>query len=209
MKTAAVTTAGATMRGRRQEQLDEVIDTAARLFAANGFGHTGMAELCDTLNMGRGQLYNLIVSKENLLRLIHERFTVLLFEGAARINARGLPPMERLRQILRHLMETIAEHQDYVWVFFNEWRVLGADNLVEYRRRRRVYQDMVERILREGIDDGTFTVQDTHITVLGILGMANYSYQWLQADGRLSPATIADMFCDMILDGIRSGDDHR
>jgi TetR/AcrR family transcriptional regulator, cholesterol catabolism regulator len=197
------------MRGRRQEQLDEVIDTAARLFAANGFGHTGMAELCETLNMGRGQLYNLIASKENLLRLIHERFTVLLFEGAARVNARGLPPMERLHQILRHLMETIAEHQDYVWVFFNEWRVLGADNLIEYRRRRREYQDMVERILREGIDDGTFTIQDTHITVLGILGMANYSYQWLQPDGQLSPATIADMFCDMILDGIRSADGHR
>jgi AcrR family transcriptional regulator len=142
---------------RRQQQLDEVIDTAARLFARSGFGNVGMAELCDTLGMGRGQLYNLIALKENLLRLIHERFTDLLFQGADRINAMALAPADRLRQLVRHLMETIAEHQDYVWVFFNEWQAFGDSNREVCRRRRRQYQDMVENILRQGCSTVTST----------------------------------------------------
>lgn len=192
------------VRDRRQQQLDTVVDAAARLFAANGFGHTGMAELCDAVRMGRGQLYNLIGSKENLLQLIHERFTSLLFEGAARVNTLRDPPSARLRSMVRNLMETIAAHQDYVWVFFNEWRVLGDTNRERYRRLRREYQDIFERILTEGVEAGEFNIADTHMTVLGILGMVNYSYQWIRPSGSLPPAAIADLFTDLVLDGIRT-----
>ena len=36
----------------------------------------------------------------------------------------------------------------------------------------------------------------------GILGMHNYSYVWIDPDGRLAPEDIADIFCDLLLRGL-------
>lgn len=192
---------------KRDGQLGLVVDAAATQFARNGYGNSGVAELCETLGMGRGQLYNLIGSKENLLRLIHVRVIEPIIEEAERVIQLDLPADERLRMVIRQLMEVIAEREDHVWVFFNEWRVLDPENRMTYRRRRRHYQDLVEAIVQEGVARGEFEVAEPRLVVLGLLGMANFSYQWLRPDGRLTPAEIADVFCDTVLEGIvrRSG----
>jgi len=40
---------------------------------------------------------------------------------------------------------------------------------------------------------------DRAFTLLALLGMVNYTPQWLKPRGRLSPGEIADGYCDVIL----------
>lgn len=187
---------------RRQELIDEIVDTAAPLFARKGYAETGVAELCETLGMARGHLYHLIGSKENLLKLIHQRFIDLLHDAAVEISRTDAPPAERLRLITRHLMRTIADHQDYVWVFFTEGRALSPDSREEYRRKRRAYQEIVESIIDEGQAAGQFVEGRPRLLALALLGMANESYQWLDPRGAQTPEQIADLFADVFLQGI-------
>ena len=203
MKTTETPTKEPTARERRrQELIDEIVDTAAPLFARKGYGETGVAELCDALGMARGHLYHLIGSKENVLKLIHQRFIDLLQSAAEAIRNSDASPDERLRLITRHLMRTIADHQDYVWVFFTEGRSLSAESREEYRRQRRAYQAIVESIIEDGQATGQFVDGATRLLVLGLLGMANESYQWLDPAGKQSPEEIADLFADVFLYGI-------
>ncbi len=46
---------------------NEIVDEAARLFAARGYHATGVAELGDAVGLGRGALDDYIELKENLL----------------------------------------------------------------------------------------------------------------------------------------------
>jgi len=48
---------------------ESIIDTSARLFAANGYHATGINELCDANELGKGALYHYIGSKEGLSHL--------------------------------------------------------------------------------------------------------------------------------------------
>ena len=41
--------------------------------------------------------------------------------------------------------------------------------------------------------------EDRSLTLLALLGMVNYTPQWLRPRGRLSAEQIADSYCDLIL----------
>jgi hypothetical protein len=43
---------------------------------------------------------------------------------------------------------------------------------------------------------------DRGLALRALLGMVNYSPQWLRPEGRLSPEQIADGYCDLLLGGI-------
>jgi AcrR family transcriptional regulator len=191
-------------RGGREERLEHVVDVAAHLFAERGFGHVGISELCERLAIGRGQLYDLIGSKEHLLTLIQERFAEIVLAEAKRIEALELPPAERLRELLRHLFTMVATRRDYVRVFLLEGRALNDENRVRHLEQRRSYQQVFEDALVAGVDDGSFDIDHTRLSVVAIVGMASFAHEWLRA-GPLPPDDVADVVFDMVLNGISAG----
>jgi len=46
---------------------------------------------------------------------------------------------------------------------------------------------------------------DRGLTLLALLGMVNYTPQWLRPRGRLTAEQIADGYCDLLLSVARSG----
>ena len=68
---------------------ESIIDTSARLFAANGYHATGINELCEANELGKGALYHYIGSKEELLAAIHDRVMDEVMLGADRVAEAG------------------------------------------------------------------------------------------------------------------------
>jgi TetR/AcrR family transcriptional regulator, cholesterol catabolism regulator len=180
----------------------EIIDEAARLFSEKGYANTGVAELCDTVGLGKGALYYYIGSKEQLLVWIHDRVMDEVLASSAEVLAQGLPPAEQLRALGTRLIDTIVSFPDHVWVFLHEWRALGGENVQHFRARRREYEHVIEQTLRDGVDAGAFRIDDVRVAVLAWLGMHNYVYQWFRQPGRVDPHTLADQFADLFLGGI-------
>ncbi len=56
-----------------QVRRDAIIDTSAPLFARRGYHATGISELCEANDLGKGALYHYIGSKEELLAAIHDQ----------------------------------------------------------------------------------------------------------------------------------------
>ena len=65
-----------------QARRQAIIDTSAPLFARNGYHATGITELCDANDLGKGALYHYIGSKEELLAAIHDRVMDEVMLGA-------------------------------------------------------------------------------------------------------------------------------
>jgi AcrR family transcriptional regulator len=185
---------------QRRRQL--IVDRSATLIARRGYHATSTTELCEANELGKGALYYYIGSKEHLLVAIHDRVMDEVLAGAERVAAGGGTPSERLARLGTELLDVIARYPDHVWVFLHEFPALTGDNAVAFRARRREYEHHVEAVLTEGIASGEFRPIDAKLTARAWLGMHNYTYLWLKADGRLTAAEVASAFADIFIAGI-------
>lgn len=188
------------LRERYDRRRREVIATAARLFAERGYQATSMSELTAATGLAAGGLYHYIESKEELLIGICDELLDPLLERAGEIVAVPAPPAEQLRALLHAWLEQIASHRDHMLVFAQERHVIEREP--QWRRvrgQRKAFEQLLDDVLARGERDGSMHFEDRAFTLLTLLGMVNYTPQWLRPRGRLTPAQIADGYCDTIL----------
>jgi AcrR family transcriptional regulator len=187
-----------------QARREVIVDVSARVFARQGYHATGITELCAATELGKGALYHYIGSKEALLAAIHDRVMDEVMVGADRVAEADGSPSERLAMLGDELLDVIHRYPDHVWVFLHEFPALTGERAEQFRIRRREYERRVVGVLQEGIDAGEFRAVDPRLTALAWLGMHNYTYLWLRADGPLTARDVAQPFADIFVRGIRS-----
>ena len=186
----------------RGVQKERIRRHAARLFAENGYRGTGVQDLSDAVGIGRGALYHHIGSKERLLFEIITLHVVDVVAEARAVLDLDLTAEEKIRRLSRIVMTTVAAHLPEWTVFFRDIDALSGSLRREALAVRADFEDVWVEVLRQGVRDGEFRDLDP-VVVKGLLGMHNYSYVWIAPSGRLSPEEIADVFCDLLLGGIR------
>jgi AcrR family transcriptional regulator len=194
---------GATRRSEKwQARRKAIVDTSARVFARHGYHATGITELCEANDLGKGALYHYIGSKEELLAAIHDRVMDEVMAGADRVAQAGGTPPARLAMLGDELLDVIHRYPDHVWVFLHEFPALTGERAAQFRGRRREYERRVEDVLRAGVESGDFRDLDPWLTARAWLGMHNYTYLWLKPGGRLTARDVAKPFADIFMRGI-------
>ena len=201
--------ATASRSAKWQTRRDAIIDTSARVFARQGYHATGITELCEANDLGKGALYHYIGSKEELLAGIHDRVMDEVMLGADRVAAAGGAPPAQLAMLGEELLDVIHRYPDHVWVFLHEFPALTGERAAQFRERRAEYERRVEAVLQAGVDTGHFREIDPWLTARAWLGMHNYTYLWLKAGGRLSARDVAKPFADIFTRGITAPSSRR
>jgi AcrR family transcriptional regulator len=186
-----------------QARRETIIDTSARVFARQGYHATGINELCDANDLGKGALYHYIGSKEGLLAAIHDRVMDEVLRGADRVAAAGGSPPAQLEMLGDELLDVIHRYPDHVWVFLHEFPALTGERAATFRKRRQEYEARVEAVLRAGVQSGEFRDLDPWLTARAWLGMHNYTYLWLRPGQRLTARDVAKPFADIFIRGIQ------
>jgi TetR/AcrR family transcriptional regulator, cholesterol catabolism regulator len=188
------------LRARYELRQREVVATAARLFAENGYQATSIADLTAATGLAAGGLYHYIGSKEQLLSLICDELLDPLLAQAREIVAPEASPQRHLRALLRAWLTHIAAHRHHMLVFAQERHVIERDpQWRRLRRRRKAFEQILDDVLARGEEEGTMSFEDRGLTLLALLGMVNYTPQWLRPRGRLTAEQIADGYCDLLL----------
>src|SRR6476660_3578189 len=159
-------TGGSRRRPNWEARRQEIVDTSAVVFARRGYHATGIAELCDATELGKGTLYHYIGSKEELLAAIHDRVMDEVMAGADRVASTGGAPSAQLSMLGDELLDVIHRYPDHVWVFLHEFPALTGERAERFRVRRREYESRVEQVLQEGIDAGEFRAVDPRLTAM-------------------------------------------
>jgi len=181
---------------------EQIVDTSAQVIAQRGYHATGINELCAANELGKGALYHYIGSKEDLLVAINDRVLDAVIASAERVDAAGGTATERLRNLGNELIEVISHYPHHVWVTLHDFLALTDERAAHFRERRREYEGHVERILNDGIRAGEFRRIDVRVTTLAWIGMYNYTYRWMSADGERSAHEVAATFSDIFLQGL-------
>ncbi|MBR3166248.1 MAG: TetR/AcrR family transcriptional regulator [Lachnospiraceae bacterium] len=89
------------------ERKNEILDTAAELFAAKGYEETSTGDILDRVGIARGTLYYHFKSKEDILDALIDRVNGILIAKAKEAAAdRSLPVVERLIRTIMSLNVT-------------------------------------------------------------------------------------------------------
>jgi len=190
------------LRARYDARRREVVATAARLFAERGYDGTSMSELTEATGLAAGGLYHYIEGKDDLLIAICDELLEPLLERAREIVAEDGPPVERLRELVEAWVAHVVAHRDHMLVFTQERQAIESEaRWRRVRSQRKAFERIVEEVLARGEADGSMTFADRRLSLLALLGMVNYTAQWVRLDGRLTAQEIADGYCAIVLSG--------
>jgi TetR/AcrR family transcriptional regulator, cholesterol catabolism regulator len=188
------------LRERYDRRRQQVVADAARVFAERGFQATSMAELTAATGLAAGGIYHYIDGKDDLLIAICDELLEPLLGQAREIVAGAGTPEQQLRALLRVWMDHIAAHLDHMLVFAQERHVIEREpRWAGVRAQRKEFEQILDDVLARGEAEGSMSFGDRGLALRALLGMVNYSPQWLRPRGRLTPEQIADGYCDLLL----------
>lgn len=176
---------------------DEIIRTAAKLFASKGYHATTLDEIARKLGVTKPALYYYVKSKRQLLEEIVNR----IMEPMDRVIQTGksdLPPIDKLRKIIEILVVFGAERKETTLIAFEEQKILTKRTRNAIRSRQKELERVVQEVLREGIEQGHFAVDDVRMTCFAILAVSNWIYRWYRPNGPLTPMQIAEKFIHLL-----------
>lgn len=182
---------------------DQITQIAQHKFREKGYRAVSMRELADHVGIEAASFYNHFDSKESILKEICFRMADEFFKGIeVVINQEKLADKMLERAIKSHI-QVITANTDASAVFFHDWRYLSEPFLTEFKALRRNYENIFRKIIKEGMNNGTFDKLDETFTVLTIFSSLNWVYEWYDPQGKFTPGQIAEHLSKLILDGMR------
>src|SRR5919197_2476043 len=148
---AMATLAPSPKPNRRALRMAEVFDTAAAVFAEQGYHGTSTKDIADRLGLQQGSLYYYFASKEEALRKVCEAGVAGFVESLRQIAASDRPPAERLAAAIENHMRPRERRPAYVRVFLSERGHLSDRHRRAIGKLTREYEALLAGIVQQGI----------------------------------------------------------
>jgi len=184
-----------------------ILEAAARLFSAHGYGGTTLQHVADELAISRPALYYYFRSKEDILACLVEDITVAAEEQsrAALLDTQADPQAALRQAALRHAGQLLRHPLEFR-VLDSAERHLPDDVRQVHDRAKRALLDNFTAIIARGIASGDFRPVDAQIAAFGIIGMCAWTAWWFSPDGRLPASQVAQTIADMAVAAVRRED---
>lgn len=181
---------------------DAILNAAAIIFSEKGFHGASMQDIAEAVNLQKSSLYHHVSSKQEILLALLDKALDLLIERIGKVAKMPLSSEKKLRLSIVTYLETLLEHKDLAAILLLEHRSLDADLRARHIPRRDRLENLWKGIIQEGIDEKVFNSGDPGFITRSLLGMLNWTITWYRPDGSLDPASIANQYADLVIQGI-------
>jgi AcrR family transcriptional regulator len=188
------------------EELDrrrhEIFDASVHLFLEQGFRETSMHRIAEAADMGKSTLYDYFKTKDEILLWGVEDQILDLTAAAQEIVNQSSPALERLRHIMKnHLEYLIANKEFYLKLSFEVQR-LAIERQQHIQVKRHAYQDLVRRLIDEGIGEGVFRPVNALLVSRTLITALTPAVYTSRPTG--TPQEMLDEAFDIIMKGIQA-----
>lgn len=183
-------------------RLQEVLDVAARIFAAKGYQGTSLNDIGEALGMNKASLYYYVRSKEDLLRRLILRAGRRLRDVSQDPELVRLPAVASLERLVREHCRVVFEHRHELGVLVHQRRYLELDSLGEVSGRERAYVDRLKAVISRGIAEGAFRPIDTSVASQFVLDTVNGLLRWYRPGGKETRQSVADEVWHFVRGGL-------
>lgn len=155
-----------------------ILDAAADCFAENGYTETGVAEICRRAGVSRGALYYHFESKQAIfLELVDSQLADL--KEALEMSARDAVSIPASLRRLSYLMPDLIR-SDYTRasIFLEVWSQASREQTVRETllETYRHFEDIFTRLIRRGIEEGTFAAIDPTAGAQALLAVSSGTF---------------------------------
>ncbi len=181
-----------------------IIGAAKTLFGRHGFRKTSLADIAAELRMGKSSLYHYFPSKEELFRAVVNAEMEMLSQRIQEAVAKEDQPEAKLRAFVLTRMREARKLASAYATLHEEY--LDQLGFVERVREEaiRAEVDMIRSILEEGVEDGTFEIDDTGLAAYAVaLALKGLEYPWLVKSEETSLERNLDLLLGMLMKAIR------
>jgi AcrR family transcriptional regulator len=167
-------------------------------FAERGFQATTTRDIASRAGMSPAALYVHYPSKERLL------FEISLYGHRAALEILtaandGPSPSQRLRGMVSAFTAWHAEHHTIARVVQYELAALSPEHFAEVATIRRAISTLIEKVLADGVSDGSFAVDDLPGTTLAVLSLSIDVARWYDPARRPAPEALGTLYADLAL----------
>jgi AcrR family transcriptional regulator len=192
-------------RTKSERTRERILDAAAACFRERGFAATRLSDIADRAGLQAPSLYYHFGSKEELIEVVLALGVERTFEHV-RARASAVPagdPLGRLAAAIEGHVEMVLETGNYSAANLRLYGQMPDD----IRRRLQKIQRRVGRywdeLLVAARDAGAIRPDiDLSAARMLILGALNWTAEWYEPGGRLTPAQIGAQATAIVLEGL-------
>lgn len=186
------------------QKRDQILATAARVFAEQGFDRASMTVLARECGISKANIYHYYDSKDAILFDILDGYLSTLRDHVLGVDIDGMPPEDALRVVVQEVLTAYqgADHQHKVQM--NALSALPSDQ----QDRMRSYQRDMVRFMSgrlNAVAPQVFATDPAKLrgATMSVFGMLNWYFMWNADAGPQARQDYADLVCDMTLNGVR------
>ncbi len=189
-----------TRHARRRE---EMLKTAAGVFAERGFHGASMRDIAARLGVRQAAIYYYFPSKTAILEAICREGITAFVERLGAISAAALPSEEKLKRAIRAHLEPLLEQRFYVHAFLYLRRDLPKSVRRPLDAQAHAYEALWRTMIEEGQRSGSIAGDiDPRLATLAILGMCNTVARWSRPAAEFGLDRVAGEFARLVAHGL-------
>ena len=165
----------------KQPSRDKILDCAEVLFARRGFAGIGLAEVAESVGLGKSSLFHHFPSKAELYAAVVARILARIEERLMRSLAAGGTPVDRLDRWIDVMVDLLAEHRTYARLLLRS--LFEDDELTGELPEEQAANETIGRIaaagaalLKEGIEAGLFRPVSVGHMLQTLIGATVYHF---------------------------------
>jgi AcrR family transcriptional regulator len=189
---------------RKESKRQEILRISSRIFREKTYDGTTLKDIADAVGMLKGSLYYYITSKQELFSDIIVEAVKVLNDSVEQVHQADLPPVERIRAIIRAHVKFSVEYQDTAILFLTGRHIISSMRMVELTRLFGRRDRMLIGTLNEAVQAGVYQPGNNRMVALAIVGMCNSVAFWYSRKGEASADEIAEIFFRLVHEGLLS-----
>lgn len=186
---------------QRQAKRLSILRAAARLFNANGFYQTSLEQVATSLNVTKPTLYYYVKNKDDILDGILATALAGCREAIKSADSFSGNGLQKLTTFAHAYSQVITDD-------FGACLILMRTNAPEDKFQAPYHDlsaevfDALQRIIADGIADGSIGDCSPKFMASALLGSLNEAVYWHQVKGRKSPQETADFLMQTLSAGL-------
>jgi len=182
---------------------NRILDEAAALFGEGGYDKSSLNDVAERLGVTKAAVYHYFGTKQ----AIYEGITLRTLEGLAeRVNA-AVAGAEGAQEKLRAFMTTHAAYFEknywgFVCMLVGYGGMTNPSMISEINQIRVDYENVLRKIIKDGVVEGCFVDVDVTIASHSVLSMLNWMVRWFKPNGPRRAEYFAGEYYKVITKGI-------
>lgn len=172
-------------------QRERILQVATRLFAAQGYANTTLAQIVRELGVTKPFVYYYFRDKQEIFETLSWRPAVECFTSLDFAEHDPRRASEKVMDGLERLIRATIAHHPAAFFPYREPQVYRPEYLDAVRKLANHFYDRLCPLLEEARRDGDLDFRDTRITALAACSLPGFLYSWYRPDGRLAPDALA------------------